>query len=96
MGGRRRTSAKSASPQAAADLGAARPGCARLGVVSDRAEHVHTQRNLLATILGNLDYACALAQANSLAADERRDLAEALSHARIAAAKLLAEIERFG
>lgn len=63
--------------------------------VSDYAERIHSARNLLATIIGNLDYARSLASSESTTSEERNDLVEALSHAQMASTQLLAEIERF-
>ncbi len=63
--------------------------------VSEYAERIHAARNLLATIMGNLDYARTIAAAEMTTPEERKDLVEALAHAQQASNQLLAQIELF-
>ena len=75
------------SPPAASDV--------RIRIVSDSSDRIHSARNLLATIIGNLDYAKTIAADENPTPQERTDLAEALDHARLASSQLLLVIEEF-
>lgn len=57
---------------------------------------MHDVRNLLSTILGNLDYAKSILESDIPTEDELKDLREAIAHARLASANLLSTIERAG